>query len=143
MMKILLTVEMILLMVLLILELFILLTRNNKNPKKIVKSNFDEDMKFLNYIINFYIDDFISIDMKSKKKDIKSKSFSLVNQEDIIDYAVRITDQIIDTISDDYKNLLSLYFSDYESFIINRVVSFLIRYNSEINTKIITNNNKS
>lgn len=102
--------------------------------KKFVKVNYDNDMKVINELIENYSENTSFIDLKEYHD-----SKNIINDKVFQDLTKKITLEINNTLSTEYKELLGEYLADPQMYIYEKVYYKILTIIMDINKKNISN----
>jgi hypothetical protein len=100
-----------------------------------ITRNYDEDIKFLTYLVGFKCTIYTNLILKSQIELSRSK---LLNDDDLNNAIDEIVISINDALSEDYKTLLMKYFKDEKE-----LQSYITEFVLEVMTTKIGNENNS
>lgn len=132
------TITVALISIILMLIFFIrnfFINQHKKVSKEIKHSTFEEDTKYLNYLLDFYCENAMNTQLIPYQKN--NDNMNIIN-EDIFDKIVLdVTKKVIVNLSDSYINLLNFYISDVTDFVSSMVYDRILKFSLKLNTQSI------
>lgn len=108
---------------------------NVEKKQKVVNASFEKDIQYLMFLIDYFCKN--ARDTRLIPYQRANNSYSMINDEVFNEVVLNTTRQVINFISDDYRELLQVYMENVTDFSSTLVFNKITEYTMEINKETI------